>query len=111
MHTDTGRLRPGDQLYTVRELAVGLGVNFNTVARAYRLLGASGLVSTRQGRGTFVLHGAATGRARRATLRLLASSYVDEARRLGVTEAQIAGMVARQLRRQSASTRTGENHE
>src|SRR5512136_2368338 len=50
-----GRLRPGDQLPTVRELAVQLGVNFNTVARAYRLLDEAGVVSTQQGRGTYIL--------------------------------------------------------
>jgi GntR family transcriptional regulator len=35
---DTGELKDGDQLPTTRELAVQLGVNFNTVARAYRML-------------------------------------------------------------------------
>ncbi len=50
-----GVLRPGDQLPTVREAAVDLQVNFNTVARAYRLLHEAGVISTQQGRGTYVL--------------------------------------------------------
>ena len=53
----TGVLRPGDQLPTVRQLATDLRVNFNTVARAYRLLDEAGVISTQQGRGTYVLEG------------------------------------------------------
>lgn len=47
-------LRPGDDLPTVRQLAADLGINMNTVSRAYRTLEASGLVSTVRGRGTVV---------------------------------------------------------
>lgn len=50
-----GLLAPGDQLPTVREVAADLRVNFNTVARAYRLLHDEGVLSTQQGRGTYVL--------------------------------------------------------
>lgn len=50
-----GSLQPGDQLPTVRILASQLKVNFNTIARAYRILDQEGLISTQQGRGTFVL--------------------------------------------------------
>lgn len=51
----TGELKPGDQLPTVRQLASELRVNFNTIARAYRMLDEAGLISTQQGRGTFLL--------------------------------------------------------
>jgi GntR family transcriptional regulator len=50
----SGELQPGDQLPTVRQLATDLRVNFNTVARAYRLLDEAGLISTQHGRGTYV---------------------------------------------------------
>ena len=50
----SGLLKPGDQLPTVRALALELRVNFNTVARAYRLLDEAGIISTQQGRGTFI---------------------------------------------------------
>ena len=50
-----GGLSPGDQLPTTRQLAVKLGINFNTVARAYRILDKEGLISTQPGRGTFAL--------------------------------------------------------
>ena len=51
----SGELRPGDQLPTVRQLASELRVNFNTIARAYRLLDEAGLISTQRGRGTYLL--------------------------------------------------------
>ena len=50
-----GLLKPGDQLPTVRQLASELRVNFNTIARAYRLLDDAGLISTQRGRGTYLV--------------------------------------------------------
>jgi GntR family transcriptional regulator len=50
----TGRLRPGDQLPTVRQLAVDLRVNANTVARVYLELERAGVIETRRGVGSFV---------------------------------------------------------
>lgn len=50
----SGALRPGDQLPTVRHLAVTLAVNPNTVVRAYRELEIREVLETQQGTGTFV---------------------------------------------------------
>ena len=50
----TGRLRPGDQLPTVRQLAVDLRVNANTVARVYAELERVGVIETRRGVGSFI---------------------------------------------------------
>ena len=50
----TGRLRIGEQLPTVRQLAVELRVNANTVAKVYTELERSGILETRRGVGTFV---------------------------------------------------------
>ena len=50
----TGELRPGEQLPTVRQLAVDLRINANTVAKVYAELERSGVVETRKGVGTFV---------------------------------------------------------
>lgn len=47
-------LMPGDQLPTVRQLAVDLAINPNTVLRAYRELELGGLLQTHQGTGTFI---------------------------------------------------------
>ncbi len=49
-----GRLENGDQLPTVRSLAVSLKINPNTVARAYNELEIRGIVNTQQGTGTFI---------------------------------------------------------
>jgi len=104
--TATGGLRPGDQLPTVRELAAQLGVNFNTVARAYRLLHTRRVVSAQRGRGTFVLDTPPSRRAHIATLQLLASEYIDEARQHKFRDAQIAAAVTARLRSRPA----GDNH-
>ncbi|MGH9904300.1 MAG: GntR family transcriptional regulator [Pyrinomonadaceae bacterium] len=50
----TGKLRIGDQLPTVRQMAVDLRINANTVARVYTELERTGIVETRRGVGTFV---------------------------------------------------------
>ncbi len=50
----SGALAPGDQLPTVRQLAVDLAINPNTVVRAYRELELGGLLETHQGTGTFI---------------------------------------------------------
>ena len=59
-----GRLKPGAQLPSVRQLAVDLSVNLNTVAKAYREMEIRGIVETQQGTGTFIAARPAEGRAR-----------------------------------------------
>jgi GntR family transcriptional regulator len=50
----SGAVHPGDQLPTVRQLAVDLSINPNTVVRAYRELELTGALTTHQGTGTFI---------------------------------------------------------
>jgi GntR family transcriptional regulator len=50
----TGVLRPGEQLPTVRQVAVDLAINPNTVQRAYREMEIRGVLETQQGTGTFI---------------------------------------------------------
>ena len=54
----TGTVQPGERLPVVRELAAQLRINPNTIARVYRELQAEGLLTSRQGSGTFVAEGA-----------------------------------------------------
>jgi GntR family transcriptional regulator len=49
-----GQLQPGQQLPTMRQLAADLHVNYNTVGRAYAILDQDKVISTQQGRGTFI---------------------------------------------------------
>lgn len=51
-----GSLGPGHQLPTVRQVAVDLAINPNTVLRAYRELEIRGVLETQQGTGTFISH-------------------------------------------------------
>ena len=85
-----GELKPGDQLPTVRELANELEVNFNTVARAYRILDDIGAISAQQGRGTYVIEHGAGGRA---TLEEIASRFATQAFRLGYEPEEVAQAV------------------
>jgi GntR family transcriptional regulator len=82
----TGALQPGDQLPTVRQLAAELRVNFNTVARAYRLLDEAGVISTQQGRGTYMLEVPPPEdavRLRKRALDGLSVNFLQEAHRMG----------------------------
>lgn len=78
----TGELQPGDQLPTVRQMAADLRVNFNTVARAYRLLDEESIISTQHGRGTFILEPPSEEKSRelrRRSLERLTLVYLNEA--------------------------------
>lgn len=88
----SGLLRPGDQLPTVRQMATDLRVNFNTVARAYRLLDEAGLISTQHGRGTYILGETspeALEHIRGETLHELTRRYMAEASRLEFTPKEV----------------------
>jgi GntR family transcriptional regulator len=92
----SGRLKPGDQLPTVRALAADLRINFNTVARAYRILDEMGIISTQHGRGTFIIEqdsAEVNDRLRRQSLAALARRYLEETSRLGFTPEEAAATV------------------
>jgi len=96
-----GLLRPGDQLPTVRALAVELGVNFNTVARAYRILDDARIISTQQGRGTYITRippTEFTEKLRKESLSELTSHFIGETLRLGFSKQEIGQMVRDGLR-------------
>src|SRR5687768_2928746 len=83
-----GRLRQGDQLPTVRQLAVDLSVNANTVARVYADLEKNGILETRRGVGSFVRASAAEARPRgehQRRLRAFATRAIGEAAAAGFT--------------------------
>jgi GntR family transcriptional regulator len=97
----SGILSPGDQLPTVRALAEELRVNFNTVARAYRILDEARIISTQQGRGTFIIEippPKVTERLRRESLEALTQRYISEAMRLGFSQEEIDEMIENELK-------------
>ena len=88
----TGRLQPGDQLPTVRQLAVDLRINANTVARVYAELERDGVLETRRGVGSFVSVG--PGAARSATehvkrLRAFVTRVLADAAAAGFTRDEV----------------------
>jgi GntR family transcriptional regulator len=96
-----GILKPGDQLPTVRSLASELRVNFNTVARAYRMLDEARIISTQQGRGTYITEippPEVKDRLRKEMLDALAKRYISEALRLEFSKSEIRQMVSDQLK-------------
>ncbi len=96
-----GALRRGDRLPTVREVAVALRVNPNTVNRAYAELERDGVLETQRGRGTFVSE-APRGEMRPHRLKLLelAERFVAQARSLGFEADDILRAVNTQNRKQ-----------
>jgi GntR family transcriptional regulator len=84
----TGKLRWGEQLPTVRQLAVQLRINANTVAKVYAELERTGVVETQRGVGTFVQkmnQGAAIPLDRHRQLAALADDFLTKAAALGFT--------------------------
>jgi len=97
-----GDLKPGEQLPTVRSLALELRVNFNTIARAYRLLDEAGIISTQRGRGTYILAQPTpqvTEELRRAALTSLAQQHLRDASRLGAEPDEILSILHDQVAR------------
>ncbi len=97
----SGILKPGDQLPTVRALAEELRVNFNTVARAYRILDEARIISTQQGRGTYITEippPKITEKLRKDALEALTQRYISEAERLGFSKGEIIEIVQDQLK-------------
>jgi GntR family transcriptional regulator len=87
-----GQLKPGDQLPTVRSLALELRVNFNTIARAYRIMDESGIISTQQGRGTYILELPSPEVAESIRLKALedlTQRYITDAERLGISPEEL----------------------
>jgi len=95
----SGRLKPGDQLPSVRELSDRLGVNPNTVAKSYRDLEVMGLLYTRRGMGVFVnknIEGKCREDCRK---RIIARMYeaVAEAKASGMSRKEVVEIVEASL--------------
>lgn len=105
----SGVLKPGDQLPTVRALAEELRVNFNTVARAYRILDEARIISTQQGRGTYITEippPNVSEKLRRETLEALTQRYISEATRLEFSKSEIRQMIGDQLKAWNESSKS-----
>jgi GntR family transcriptional regulator len=97
-----GALAPGEQLPTVKALALDLTVNPNTVARVYRELERDGVIDTSPGRGSFVRSGNAGAQARRAMSDVARAAFevaVREAKSLGLSREETQELMARTIAR------------
>ncbi len=94
-----GTLRSGDRLPPVRDLAVELAVNPNTIARAYQDLERDGVIETFRGRGTFVATRAVkeAGHERVERIRPVIDRLITEAYLLGVSDGDLKRMLDERL--------------
>ena len=96
----SGHFSTGDQLPTVRKLAVQLGINFNTVSKVYQDIERDGYAVTRQGAGTFVSDGYRDNDGAALTeVDLIIDEFIRERSELGVPRDDIAGLVIERLMR------------
>ncbi len=95
-----GYLRAGDRLPTVKEVAVDLAINPNTVVKAYRQLEHEGLTAGRPGQGTFITASLAPATvaslpsAGAAELRLSLERWLRDAAAAGLSEDAITALIA-----------------
>ncbi|PKO05873.1 MAG: GntR family transcriptional regulator [Chloroflexi bacterium HGW-Chloroflexi-3] len=94
-----GELRTGEQLPTVRDLARQLKVNFNTVARAYRILDQAGVINTQHGRGTYILPEVPPQETEKSKeLDRMIRDFLDQLEGQGFVSPEIQAMFQRNLR-------------
>lgn len=100
-----GVLQPGDRLPTVRSLAAQLRVNFNTVARVYRVLDQERLISTQQGRGSYVLENAyasmpANAPTHKERVEQLIADLFENANRMHISKKELQTALIRRIQQQ-----------
>jgi GntR family transcriptional regulator len=98
----SGRLKTGDQLPTLRELSTVLAVNVNTVALAYRDLTSEGFITTARGKGSFVASAPTAEQARalrQEKLRGLLEALIHETDQLGYARDEVGRALVEVFRR------------
>lgn len=117
----SGRLRDGDRLDPIRDVAVRTRVNRNTVARAYADLEREGIIRTRTGQGSFICADSGPGIRKSSARRILvrmADDLLAEAHRFGLSEAEFTELIRERLRKvnlgggsDTGKSSEGEHHE
>ena len=108
---ETGTLRPGEQLPTIRKLAGELVINPNTVVRAYRELEHEEIIELRQGSGAFISESVSgqTGDMRKG--RKIVQTAVERMKTLGLSEEQMRRLVENELAALHAKNKSGNANE
>jgi len=108
---ETGALKAGDQLPTIRKMAEDLVMNPNTVVRAYRELQHEGIIELKHGSGAFVSESVG-GRARvTKRAQTIVQSALDRLSDLGLMEDEIRRLFENELAQHRAGKASGGNHE
>jgi GntR family transcriptional regulator len=96
-----GRLKPGERLPSVRELAKELVINPNTIARAYQVLEADGVTLSRRGAGTFVAERNVVVKSdeRRRRFKAALEGVLADAVHLGLTAEEVQKVFAATMKR------------
>ena len=96
---ETGALKPGEQLPSIRPLAEELVINPNTVAKAYRELEHAGVIELRQGAGAFVSANAPTQQdaERLQAAQALVAQGIQRLRARGITDEEIRRLIEAEL--------------
>lgn len=95
----TGRYPPGSQLPTVRQLAVELKINANTVSRVYTELEGEGVLATRQGKGTFVReHPEMNDAVRKNSLNEILDDVIVRASILGFSPVELLNALEKKIK-------------
>nr|WP_253904789.1 GntR family transcriptional regulator [Adlercreutzia sp. ZJ473] len=94
----SGAYEIGDRLPTMREMAVDLGINYNTVSKVYRDIERDGYIVSKRGRGTFVHDGyLKNADAACNAADSLADAFIQQCRELGIPRQNIVGLVKGRL--------------
>jgi GntR family transcriptional regulator len=103
---ETGALRAGDQLPTIRKLAEDLVMNPNTVVRAYRELQHEGIIELRHGSGAFISASVAGGTRVTRKAQTIVQSALERLIALGLTEDEARRLFENELAQLRAETHT-----
>lgn len=94
----SGQYALGEKLPTVREMAVGVGVNYNTVSKVYQDIERDGYIISKRGKGTFVHNGYLKDETLATTAAdSLADAFIQQCRELGMPRAEILPLVKKRL--------------
>ncbi|MBU5484779.1 GntR family transcriptional regulator [Clostridium sp. MSJ-11] len=95
----SGKIKPGDKLPSVREMASALKVNPNTLQRAYQELEREGITYTQRGMGTFVKEDSKMIEILKKDMaKEVISSFIDRMKNIGFTEKEIVKVVEENLK-------------
>jgi len=108
---ETGALRPGDQLPTIRKLAGDLVINPNTVVRAYRDLEHEKIVELKQGAGAFIRESVAGRGQEMRKGQKVVQSAMERMKSLGLSEEEMRRLFENELAVSHVKNRSGDSNE